>query len=98
MPLYRTWTLSLASRWRPRPVRPARSANRSRTIQPTLCRVPAYWLPGFPSPTTSFTMRLNPPAHTANGPGTASDGAHAHGTAARRRGAPRLAATGPQRA
>ena len=50
-----------ASRWRPRPACPARSASRSSTIQPTLCRVSAYWLPGFPRPTTSFTIAGGPP-------------------------------------
>ena len=43
-----------ASRWRPRPAQPARSASRSRTSQPMLWRVPAYCEPGFPSPTTTF--------------------------------------------
>src|SRR5690348_11843171 len=44
-----------ASRVRPLPVQPARSARRSRTIQPMLWRVFAYWSPGFPRPTTIFT-------------------------------------------
>src|SRR5439155_2434201 len=44
-----------ASRVRPLPAQPARSAMRSRTIQPTLWRVLAYWSPGLPRPTTIFT-------------------------------------------
>ena len=29
-------------------------ASRSITMNPILCRVPAYWFPGFPSPTIAF--------------------------------------------
>ena len=39
-----------ASRWRPLPVQPARSASWSMTSQPTLWRVPAYCEPGVPEP------------------------------------------------
>ena len=75
-PLYRSSSVELASRWRPRPDRPARSASRSSTNQPMLWRVSAYWLPGLPRPTTSFTSaRRNSLRDTANGPGTVSDGA-----------------------
>ena len=49
-----------ASRSRPRPAFPARSATRSSTIQARLWRVSAYWLPGFPRPTTSFTSGQHP--------------------------------------
>ena len=45
-----------ASRVRPLPAQPARSASRSRTIQPMLWRVFAYWSPGFPRPTTIFKL------------------------------------------
>src|ERR1019366_8833131 len=54
-PRKRPWTTELASRVRPRPDQPARSAIRSSTIQPALWRVFAYWLPGLPRPTTIFT-------------------------------------------
>ena len=54
-----------ASRWRPLPVQPARSASRSTTSQPMLWRVPAYCEPGFPSPTTTFTR---PPKTALQGP------------------------------
>src|SRR6476646_1552421 len=47
-----------ASRWRPLPVQPARSAMRSITSHPTLWRVPAYCEPGFPRPTTTFNEDL----------------------------------------
>src|SRR6478735_10677845 len=60
MPPVRISMTEEASRSRPRPPLPALSAMRSRTIQPTLCRVSAYWLPGFPRPTTSFTFRSSP--------------------------------------
>ena len=75
-PLYRIWMLSDASRWRPRPDRPARSASRSSTIQPMLCRVSAYWPPGFPRPTTSFTIRIPP---QRRGPSRGPDTAPGHG-------------------
>src|SRR5450759_2453944 len=52
----RPCTTALASRVRPRPAQPARSASRSTTIQPMLWRVFAYCSPGFPSPTTTFTL------------------------------------------
>src|SRR5664280_679634 len=61
----RPCTTALASRVRPRPAQPARSASRSTTIQPMLWRVFAYCSPGFPSPTTTFTL---PPRPTTNGP------------------------------
>src|SRR3954451_12414273 len=32
---------------------PIRDASRSATMKPTLCRLPAYSLPGLPRPTTS---------------------------------------------
>ena len=35
--------------------RPRRRASSSMTSKPTLCRVPRYFDPGFPSPTISFT-------------------------------------------
>ncbi len=47
-PRYRPWTIAEASRVRPRPDQPARSASRSRTIQPMLWRVFSYWAPGIP--------------------------------------------------
>src|SRR3954467_15964907 len=47
-----------ASRCRPLPVHPARSAMRSITSQPMLWRVPAYCDPGLPRPTTSFNPTL----------------------------------------
>src|SRR6187455_2466884 len=58
-------TTFAASRCRPRPDQPARSANRSSTIQPMLWRVCAYCEPGFPSPTTIFTK---PPGHADKRP------------------------------
>ena len=57
-PLVRSSIVEDASRWRPRPDRPCRSASRSSTIQPMLWRVSSYCLPGLPRPTTSFTMRV----------------------------------------
>ena len=39
---------------------------RSITSQPTLWRVPAYWDPGFPSPTTTFKIRTS--ADSTTGP------------------------------
>src|SRR5436190_7168474 len=54
-PRYRPPTIELASFVRPLPSQSARSAIRSRTIQPMLCRVFAYCDPGFPRPTTIFT-------------------------------------------
>ncbi len=43
-PLVRSSIVEDASRWRPRPDRPCRSASRSSTIQPMLWRVSSYWL------------------------------------------------------
>src|SRR4029077_10755416 len=54
-----------ASRWRPLPVQPARSAILSMTSQPMLWRVPAYCDPGFPRPTTTFNR---PSADSTTGP------------------------------
>src|SRR4051794_17173387 len=39
-------------------VAPVRRASSSRTIWPTLCRLPAYWGPGLPRPTTSHGPSL----------------------------------------
>jgi hypothetical protein len=109
MPFQRSSSTSLASRWRPRPDRPALSAIRSSAIQPMLWRVSAYWPPGLPRPTTSFTMRRlplaarrpTPASTTANGPGTVSGGAAApwyrhapEGLARSTDGKPRRAAAG----
>src|SRR5687768_12973661 len=38
--------------------RPARSQSSSSTTKPRLCRVPAYFSPGLPSPTTSTSLLL----------------------------------------
>src|SRR4029077_13783120 len=54
-----------ASRWRPLPVQPARSAILSMTSHPMLWRVPAYCEPGFPRPTTTFN---GPSADSTTGP------------------------------
>src|SRR6476659_6978659 len=54
-----------ASRWRPLPVQPARSAILSMTSQPMLWRVPAYCDPGFPRPTTTCNR---PSADSTTGP------------------------------
>src|SRR3954451_19686378 len=54
-----------ASRWRPLPVQPARSAILSMTSHPMLWRVPAYCDPGLPRPTTTFTR---PSADSTTGP------------------------------
>src|SRR3954453_21043900 len=54
-----------ASRWRPLPVQPARSAILSMTSHPMLWRVPAYCDPGFPRPTTTFNR---PSADNTTGP------------------------------
>src|SRR6476646_10289966 len=75
--------MALASRVRPLPDQPARSAIVSSTIQPTLWRVFAYWSPGLPRPTTIFTRppldRLrsrpgNDPSATPTGPDPVAGG------------------------
>ena len=59
---------------RPRPDQPARSARRSRTIQPMLWRVFSYWEPGLPRPTTIFTAA---PTCTRTRPDPGSEGLRA---------------------
>src|SRR6266566_1208152 len=39
---------------------PCRLASRSTAANPTLCRVPSYFAPGFPKPTTSFIDDARP--------------------------------------
>ena len=65
-PRKRPIAMAEASRVRPLPSQPARSAIRSRTIQPMLWRVFAYWSPGLPRPTTIFTDLAQ--AHARQGP------------------------------
>jgi hypothetical protein len=78
MPRNRPIATDEASRVRPLPSQPARSASRSRTIQPMLWRVFAYWSPGFPRPTTIFNgasgQRPRRSARTANGPDPVREG------------------------
>ena len=78
-PVKRPRTTVEASRSRPRPAQPARSASRSSTIQPTLWRVSRYCSPGFPSPTTILLTTTSDAARPGR-PDTARPDAHADGT------------------
>src|SRR3954454_16669845 len=83
-----------ASRWRPLPVQPARSAILSITSHPMLWRVPAYWDPGLPRPTTTFKR---PSADSTTGPDPDAGGPGAMVSATARTGL-RLARGGRQAA